>query len=286
MRTKLWIALLALPVAACTEENPALTDGFLDLAQGDGAVRPEAGVDCGAREAGRDAGPVDQKLADLKPADAFVCAAGTFLACKSATLLLQCNSTGTGTVLLNCSPYLCDATNKRCTQCDPKSAAYCVGNDLYSCTAEGLVVKTTCPSGCQAGACTGCVSQTYYYDGDGDGYGNPSVKVSACAQPAKFVANALDCDDADALAHPGQTQYFNVPTKGTGAFDYNCDKIEEKQDPALVNCIVSGMTCVGDGWVGKVPACGTSGTWAKCNKQGPGPSGCGTTTSSKIQSCR
>jgi hypothetical protein len=284
-------------LAACTSPNPVapLADGSSDRAAsdatsgGDAVNRSEGGGGGdGATPADsrrKDAGLDKKASADLKP-DAFACVSGSALGCKTSSLLLQCNASGSGTVLVNCSPYLCDSVNKRCTQCDPKSPPTCAGNDLLTCTADGLLVKTTCPSGCVSGSCTGCTLKSYYKDADGDGFGSASSKINACAQPLGFVTNSLDCDDLDPAAHPGQTAFFSVPTKGTGTYDYNCDKIEEKELPGLVACVLSGMSCVGDGWAGPVPACGTVGVWAKCNKQGGGPTGCGTTTFTKDQSCR
>jgi hypothetical protein len=44
---------------------------------------------------------------------------------------------------------------------------------------------------------------TWYVDGDSDSYGSASSTVDTCEAPAGFVANAEDCDDADAADHPG-----------------------------------------------------------------------------------
>ncbi len=39
--------------------------------------------------------------------------------------------------------------------------------------------------------------QTYYRDGDGDGYGNSASKTSSCyGPPANYVENSLDCNDS------------------------------------------------------------------------------------------
>ncbi len=242
-------------LAACTEASPApplLLDARADGASGDG--RP-------------------------------LCAPGAFLACTSGTQALRCDGAGTGTVAVDCSPYTCDATAGRCSQCDPAAAGTCQGSELVSCSAEGLLVKTACPGGCVAGACAGCVKKSYYLDSDADGYGRAAQKQEACVQPAGYVPNSLDCDDLDPAAHPGQLAFFNVSTKGTRTFDYNCDGVEQPEAAGLVSCLNVGMSCQGDGWVGTIPACGQAGVWGKCNKQGSGQPGCGTTTSSKIQSC-
>ncbi len=46
-------------------------------------------------------------------------------------------------------------------------------------------------------------SATWYPDEDGDGYGDALAGLKACAQPDGTVADGTDCDDADALVHPG-----------------------------------------------------------------------------------
>ncbi|UCD87624.1 MAG: putative metal-binding motif-containing protein, partial [Desulfobacterales bacterium] len=60
----------------------------------------------------------------------------------------------------------------------------------------------------------GCV--TYYRDADGDGYGDPGDSVTATSPPAGYVANAGDCDDADAATYPGASESCN-------GWDDDCD---------------------------------------------------------------
>jgi hypothetical protein len=43
---------------------------------------------------------------------------------------------------------------------------------------------------------------TWYADADADSYGDPAVSRIACAQPAGFVADATDCDDAATGVYP------------------------------------------------------------------------------------
>ena len=43
---------------------------------------------------------------------------------------------------------------------------------------------------------------TYYMDFDGDRFGNPNVSIQACKQPALFVADNTDCNDADPDVNP------------------------------------------------------------------------------------
>lgn len=56
----------------------------------------------------------------------------------------------------------------------------------------------------------------WYQDADNDGFGNPLVSDSSCAQPAGYVSNALDCDDNDALAFPGQVWHKDNDGDGYG----------------------------------------------------------------------
>ncbi len=47
------------------------------------------------------------------------------------------------------------------------------------------------------------VTRTYYQDSDGDGYGNSSVSVRACSQPAGYIYKKGDCNDQDRATYPG-----------------------------------------------------------------------------------
>jgi hypothetical protein len=64
-------------------------------------------------------------------------------------------------------------------------------------------------------------------DGDGDGYGESGKTLQLCeeqgaAPPVGYAAQAGDCCDTDASAHPGQTKYFGVPD-ACGSWDYDCN---------------------------------------------------------------
>ena len=50
--------------------------------------------------------------------------------------------------------------------------------------------------------CTADLSNTYYADFDGDGYGSPDLIAVDCTRPDRFVDNSLDCDDADSRNNP------------------------------------------------------------------------------------
>ncbi len=54
-----------------------------------------------------------------------------------------------------------------------------------------------------------CPLQTWYSDADGDGYGNAADTLAACSVPPGYVANNLDCDDANALINPDMPELCN-----------------------------------------------------------------------------
>ncbi len=53
------------------------------------------------------------------------------------------------------------------------------------------------------------VSNTYYLDADGDGYGTASSSVTACSLPSGYATGAGDCDDGNPDAHPGASETCN-----------------------------------------------------------------------------
>ncbi|MDP2313426.1 MAG: MopE-related protein [Pseudomonadota bacterium] len=59
---------------------------------------------------------------------------------------------------------------------------------------------------------------TWYTDADADGYGEAGTAVVACESPVGAVAEAGDCDDADAAWHPGAAEDDCADPN-----DYNCD---------------------------------------------------------------
>jgi hypothetical protein len=58
--------------------------------------------------------------------------------------------------------------------------------------------------------------QTFYFDQDGDGYGNATMTFVACQAPAGYVANNTDCNDADALVNPNTVWYQDLDNDQIG----------------------------------------------------------------------
>ncbi|MCA9645966.1 MAG: putative metal-binding motif-containing protein, partial [Myxococcales bacterium] len=68
---------------------------------------------------------------------------------------------------------------------------------------------------------------TWFTDGDGDGFGDPTTGTTACSKPGVEWYSSLpntDCNDQDPAAHPGAAE-----TCGDGK-DLNCDSGHEDSD--------------------------------------------------------
>ncbi len=68
---------------------------------------------------------------------------------------------------------------------------------------------------------------TYYFDSDGDGYGDvdSSITVNGSA-PASYVSNSTDCDDTNAAIFPGATELDNN-------LDDDCDGVIDEDFVAI-----------------------------------------------------
>jgi hypothetical protein len=135
-----------------------------------------------------------------------------------------------------------------------------------ACTGTGLSCNDPGQAGqckCQGVTCAaGVACQIFYKDADTDTFGDANGTITAgtakagcmgSAPPAGFVADNTDCDDSDAMAHPGQTAFFGTQRKG-GGFDYDCDGKTTKFTPeypggsckycgAVGSCDQTSTTC-------------------------------------------
>ena len=59
-------------------------------------------------------------------------------------------------------------------------------------------------------------ASTWYFDGDGDGYGDATSSQAACTAPAGYISDASDCDDTDPGIRPGASEYCD-------GVDNDCD---------------------------------------------------------------
>ncbi len=99
--------------------------------------------------------------------------------------------------------YVTDATD--CNDADgainPGAAEVCNGID----------------DNCDGNTDEGLTFITYYADADGDTYGDAASSATTCdGAPEGYVADATDCNDADAAVNPGATEICN-------GIDDNCD---------------------------------------------------------------
>lgn len=69
---------------------------------------------------------------------------------------------------------------------------------------------------------------TFYEDADGDGYGNPDAALEACAAPSGYVADAKDCDDANADISPETLWY---PDRDTDGYGRSTDSVVSCEQP-------------------------------------------------------
>lgn len=184
--------------------------------------------------------------------------------------------------------------------CDPGAACTC---------ANGANGQVTCAEG-QRGACIACgrpelgdagadvaadapapcsAPAIWYRDEDDDGYGAANTAPrSICDDDTRgYAQNALDCDDSDDRAHPGQTQPQSTPRRGpaTPSFDFDCDGVETRTRTGTATC--SGCELVNrsgtGGWQAE-PACGVEGQIVTgCRSVGPGT--CSPAYTPAVQTC-
>ncbi|MCX7769406.1 MAG: MopE-related protein [Flavobacteriales bacterium] len=86
---------------------------------------------------------------------------------------------------------------------------------------------------------------TFYYDADGDGYGDASTTTSDCAAPPGYVSDNSDCDDAIASVNPGATENF------CNGLDDNCNGSVDEGAPAttVIQPSDCGVTATSPGQV-------------------------------------
>ena len=97
---------------------------------------------------------------------------------------------------------------------------------------------------------------TWYADADADGYGSAASTSLACSAPLGTVADATDCDDADADSHPGGDDLcddgLDQDCSGTerlcfAAGDYGAaDAFAVIQHPTAGTGFSSALTALGD----------------------------------------
>ena len=89
--------------------------------------------------------------------------------------------------------------------CDSPDGYVAVGGDCDDTTAESFPGNVEYCDGVD-NDCDGDidedVQETFWADGDGDGYGDPDSVIETCEEVSGYVANSDDCDDTSSISYP------------------------------------------------------------------------------------
>ena len=80
---------------------------------------------------------------------------------------------------------------------------------------------------------------SWYQDSDADLFGDAGQVMEACEQPAGYVADDTDCDDADAMVNPDATEVCDGQ-------DNDCDKLIDDLDPGATKLSIWHRDSDGD----------------------------------------
>ncbi len=115
-------------------------------------------------------------------------------------------------------------------------------NSTMACEApEGFVEDST---DCNDNDADEFPGQTWYLDGDGDGYSDGTT-ANSCERPVDhYLASELiqldgDCDDNNSAVNPGATEICD-------GIDNNCNQMIDAEDETLVDDIDPEITCPGE----------------------------------------
>lgn len=100
---------------------------------------------------------------------------------------------------------------------DADGDGYSDGTSILSCTPPGAIYKSGASLTAISGDCDDNNSQikpgssyglsAWFKDADGDGYGDPKMKLMYCSQPLGYVSDSSDCNDFDKTVNPTRKWY-------------------------------------------------------------------------------
>ncbi|MDY0089214.1 MAG: lamin tail domain-containing protein, partial [Flavobacteriaceae bacterium] len=127
---------------------------------------------------------------------------------------------GTSVVYIHENLNVGDVTSLEVTGLDPETTYYYVVRaiDAVSTSENSNEMEVTTAA---------ATLLTWYFDGDGDGYGDDSDTIEAAEQPVGYVAVGGDCDDSDATIYPGAPEicYDGKDNDCDGIIDNGCTPI-------------------------------------------------------------
>ena len=211
----------SLTQTACTAPSGYIADSS-DCDDGDPAIHPGATETCDG-----DDNDCDGLTDDDDPG---VVGAGSFYRDYDGDGYGDAGSSATA-----CSApsgYVTDATD-----CDDRDAAVYPG---ASETCDGVDNDCDGLTDDDDSAVTGGTS-TWYRDYDGDGYGDVTRGVSACAAPSGYISDYSDCDDYSAAVHPGATEVCD-------GVDNDCDGLTDDDDSGVTGTSTYYADSDGDGY--------------------------------------
>jgi alpha-tubulin suppressor-like RCC1 family protein len=142
-----------------------------------------------------------------------------------------------------------DATDSTCTKSITYSNAGTYKMWAYVDSANNVSESNESNNVYGPQAITVCNLNTYYYDADVDGYGDPNSSKQACYQPLGYVTNSLDCDDADPTINPYAVEMCDNK-------DNDCDSQTDEDIASIpITCGVGectrtgNNTCTNGSWV-------------------------------------